>query len=69
MKPDAEIRAMVDRVRRSTRNGDILDLCDELLTRLAQPQSAQSGPKRDRAGYMQAYRRKVKEQQNARVDL
>lgn len=60
MKPDAEIRALVDRVKRATRNGDILDLCDEMLARLAQPKQSASGPKRNRGAYMQEYRRKTR---------
>lgn len=37
MKDDAELRAAIERVRRSTRNADVLDICDALLAKLGQP--------------------------------
>ena len=41
----AELRAVIERLRRSTRNADVLDICDALESRLAtealDPQSNQ----------------------------
>lgn len=37
MKDDAELRAAIERVRRSTRNADVLDICDALLAKIGHP--------------------------------
>lgn len=55
-----DIRAIADRVKRQTRNTDILALCDHALT--VQTTAARSAPKRDRAAYMRRYRARKKGQ-------
>jgi len=57
---DSELRAIIERLRRSTRSVDVLDVCDELEARMVTPVVTQVTrmvtPKRDRAAYMRDYR-------------
>lgn len=60
---DDEIRAFVTRTRRNTRNPEMLGVCDWIEKQLAAAHFAKvvKTPKRSRAAYMRAYRKKQKQ--------
>lgn len=64
MLPAIEAMKLLDEVRRSTRQPQVLRLCDDYAERITAPTSnGKLPPKRDRAAYMREYRRKAEQRE------